>query len=122
MKIRKIYRLLFIIIIFALMGIYTLWRERVLSKNARYTIGITGDIYWTTMSGKKVDFVYFVKQKSYRGSENYLNDSITNDCNCRYYVEFDHKNPSYGKLLQKKRVPDSIKAAPPEGWSRLPGE
>lgn len=122
MKIRKIHKLFFIIIIFSLMGIYTLWRKKVLSSNARYTIGITGDIYWTTMSGKKINFAYFVNQKSYQGSENYLNDKITSDCECRYYVEFDYRNPSYGKLLQDKPVPSSIKSAPSNGWSKIPGE
>lgn len=122
MKVRRIHKLMFIAIMFVLMGLYTLWRKRILSNNARFTIGITEDVYWTTMGGKKVNFVYLVSQKGYTGSENYLNDSIIDDCRCRYYVEFNYKNPGYGRLLQNKPVPDSIKSAPSDGWSKIPGE
>jgi hypothetical protein len=118
-RLNKFYVFIFIL---ALMVLYTLSRNRKLTNNAKYTIGITGKIYWTTMSGRQVNFFYTIDSKTYTGSENYLNDSISNNCKCRYFVEFDRKNPTFSKLLQSKPVPDSIKSAPRKGWSTIPGE
>jgi hypothetical protein len=112
-----------VIIFILLLGVgYSIWREKILSNNARFTIGITGEITWTVASGRLISYQYSVNGKSYCRSWNYINGAITNNCKCRYFVQYDYKNPNHSKLLQDKPVPDSIKSAPPKGWSKIPGE
>lgn len=102
--------------------IYAVWRSNSLKRNARYTIGITGDTFLTTMSGTQIEYSYIVQYNNYRHSENYLNDTIKSGCQCRFYVKYDVKHPKISELLQNKPVPDSVKSAPPNGWDKIPGE
>lgn len=112
-----------IIIFILILGIgYSIWRDKVLFNNARFTIGTTEDISWSVASGRFIEFNYTVNGRSYTNSDNYLNDKIKANCKCIYFVKYNPKDPSQSKLLQKVPVPDRIKFAPPNGWDKIPGE
>ncbi len=92
-------------------------------KDARYTIGITGNKYYNPKSSKPIiEFSYCSNGVIFTGTE-----SIGANCEKnviakggRYFVEFSSKNPNNCELLLNSPVPDSILIAPDDGWNRLP--
>lgn len=122
MKIKEIKIKYIILLILVLLTVYGLWRKIVLSNNARYTIGVTGETIVTVSEGIRIKFSYVVNGKRFNQEEDYSNLKIKSNCNCRYFVKYNYKNPDQSKLLQDKPVPDSIKSAPRNGWGKIPGE
>lgn len=89
-----------------------------LKNNGRYTIGITERKKITPKSGTNVIYKYYVNETEYESFNDYYPDIVVPGG--RYYVKFSNKNPENSHLLRNFPVPDSIKKAPPEGWSNIP--
>lgn len=92
-------------------------------KNLRYTVGFTNKRYKNPKSSKPtISFSFFYKQVKYSNREHI--DAEYEQLNLekkRYYLEFSSKNPDNCKLLLMFPVPDSITAAPDDGWNYMPG-
>lgn len=84
----------------------------------RYTIAVPYDESRNAYYIKQIWFKYKVKDRIYIRRKNFLGVQIGK----RYYLKFSFKSPGINDLLQDKPVPDSIKAAPPEGWAKIPGQ
>ncbi|WP_266205309.1 hypothetical protein [Pontibacter kalidii] len=97
--------------------VYIQWEQNLLNEYHRYTIGVATEIYWTVASGKKLRFEYVVNGESYFRSNRYNDRSRVPG---RYFVKFSAERPSISEILQDIPVPDSIIAAPSEGWQEIP--
>jgi hypothetical protein len=122
MKIKEIKIKYILFLVFILLTVYGLWRNIVLSNNARYTIGVTEEIFLTVSEGMQIKYSYIINGRTYNKEEDYSNLSIKNMQRQRYFVEYNYKNPDHSRLLQEKPVPDKIRSAPPNGWKKIPGE
>jgi hypothetical protein len=112
-----------IIICFVIILIYiqTKIRNHIYKNYGHYTIGTTIYKYLTPVSGSYIRYSYKVRNIYYEKDAPYTN-AYPKYPGGRYYVEFNNNKPSMSKLLENKPVPDSIKEAPPDGWSKIPGE
>ena len=84
----------------------------------RYTIGTTIKTYWTFASGHQLEYEHEVKNKYYKNSDRFNENSIVPGG--RYYVKFYSNDPDICEILQDIPVPDSIKTAPINGWEKIP--
>lgn len=101
---------------------YWIYKDRELEKRGRYTIGVTVDTYRTLKSGRWIKYNFNVNNKTFEDSEREDNRISVVVPNGRYYVLYVSDKPELNEVLFDKPVPDSIKAAPLEGWDKIPGE
>lgn len=92
------------------------------NERGMYTIGTIVGI----REGRNVNdpiYTYTVKGISYESYEAKLVQGEfgfgSEQIGERYYVLFDSLHPSSSCLLPLNKVPDSIKASPPDGWSHF---
>ncbi len=93
-------------------------KNKALKKHSKYTIGtVVGE---RTVFGKKIiTYYYNVNRITYKedGEPGTLKFIVGQ----RYIVQFSTEAPNYNNILAVE-IPDSIKAAPPQGWDKPPGE
>ena len=104
------------VILLSFLSIYAiktvLERRNAFSSGARYTIGYTTEIYFTT-SGRSIRYRYEVNGAEYTGSSPYAyNSEVPNG---RYWVKFAVAKPDISSIYQDKPVPQTVKAVPPDG-------
>jgi hypothetical protein len=110
--------LIVVLLLFGFMIVYSIRRSYLLSHYERYTIGTTVNTFYTVPATKHVTYTYKMNYKYYKEDDYYnFNSKVPGG---RYYVRFSAKNPNVSEILQDQPVPDSIKAAPPAGWSKIP--
>jgi hypothetical protein len=97
---------------------YGVLRNIQLSRNHRYTIGVTTGSR-TTPKGVRIDFAFSVDNKTYKASKNPDRNSIIDSAG-RYYVEFYPDDPSINDILWERIVPSTIIVAPTDGWRSIP--
>ena len=93
-------------------------RSKAMSDHPRYTIGYvkkTGYVIGPSSHSETL-FNYSLHGKEYLGGES--GDLLTADT--RYLVKCGSRDPSFYEFYKKVPMPDSIRAAPPEGWESPP--
>lgn len=87
-------------------------RRNAFSSGARYTIGYTTEIYFTT-SGRSINYRYEVDGIEYQGIAGYAyNSKVPNG---RYWVKFSKAKPGISSIYQDQPVPLDVKSVPPDG-------
>ena len=100
-------------------GVYA---KKKIKENRKITIATTISTDRTLKSGSWIKYKFTVNDIDYTGSKR-KDDRIEVIVPAgRYYVAYANDNPEFNELIPEKPVPDSIKAAPPGGWDRIPGE
>lgn len=85
-----------------------------LKSEGRFTIGETSGVK-SFSNSLYVNFEFNFNNKKYTGDKFYKNNIQKQGG--MYFVKFYPKAPFVNKILINMPVPDSIKEAPPEGWS-----
>lgn len=88
-------------------------------KKGNYTIAYATKMYWPIISYKRIEYNYIVKGKNYEATNIYALDPEVK-IPARYLVQFSLEDYSFSTIYPNIPVPDSIKEAPPEGWTELP--
>ena len=93
-------------------------------KHLRYTIATTGKIRSNFRSPQPVvHYEYTFLNEQYRGRQHVgakFEGSVRSNGG-RYFLEISSKNPGNSRLLLGYPVPDSLRAAPANGWAKVPG-
>ena len=99
---------------------YYLYRTREgLMHRGKYTIGYVTGSGLTVSSGWTLEYGFEVNGKAYTGSRR--EESKTNTAvGARYLVKYDSLSPDWHQVYYEAPVPDSIRRAPRNGWSRRP--
>lgn len=121
MKKRNKLLLFGIIIFFILMISYNIYEKKVLDSEGVYSIARIVNVEGAR-SGKKVTISYLFRNKIIENS--YIEDVTRiskNDIGKRYLIKFRREDADGDfDLFFDKTVPDSVQAAPSEGWEKLP--
>lgn len=97
---------------------YITYQRILLSKNHKYTIGMT-DGGRRTHKGRTIDYVYKINGIDYTGSKKPQQFSPKEKYG-RYFVMYNPDNLSVSDILWDKPVPEWIKEAPADGWKEMP--
>lgn len=96
---------------------YQLHRNKELKAYPKYTVGETTNLQRTARGGRRVEYVFSYKGKTYNFDQPYRDDVIVPGG--KYVVKFSHRNPKINEILFNIPVPDSIKN-PPDCWDTIP--
>jgi len=92
-----------------------------LNEDHRYTVAVLTR-YSSSTFGEKLFFSYKVQKHNIKSIQN---QSLTNNDfdklkELHFYVMYCPEDPKVCVLFLNFPVPDSIKNAPPDGWSKMP--
>jgi hypothetical protein len=100
-----------------LLLLYGLWRQYQLKREVRFTIGTTlRDIDVNKMY--QCETVYWVHGKKITSNFPIDERKKIELHGGRYVVKFSVKHPDISKVFWLKKVPDSVRAIPSDGWSK----
>jgi hypothetical protein len=110
--------LILILLFFLIISLIYKNRERKLSNNFRYTVGITKEIKRPHISKDYILYIIDVNGKSYTGS--LLDMANVQVPGGEYIVKYDISNPKNSRLLKDYKLKDTVFEIPSCGWSELP--
>lgn len=88
--------------------------QKEIENNKKYTIGYATGKGWS--GGSILNFEWSVNNKIYYGGSGF-NQDYNKFIGKRYFVKFSSIDFGNARILINMPVPDSIKEAPPVGWS-----
>jgi hypothetical protein len=91
-----------------------------LRQHHRYTIATVYKTHWSVKSGKFADSRYQVQGHEYLVSADADKLAGQEVVGRRFLVEYYPPDPTINVLLLGAPVPDSLAAAPPDGWALPP--
>lgn len=108
---------LFFGVVAACVGVF--YRGTIGLDRGKYAIGyVTGRTVMPS-SGWSVQYRFTVRDTVYFGSAPDENDMNWNN-GARYLLKYDSLAPKWHQIFYKAPIPDSIRRAPRNGWSRRP--
>lgn len=117
-KLSGVVLLMFLIWFIAALLYVNIYEPSQLREHGRYTVAVTGELFFLAKGGRNIEYKYWVNGKQYEDDWGYMDYLVPEGE--MYLIKFSSKDPSINERVYSKPVPKEYRNPPPEGWEKVP--